>query len=96
MQVKIDSSQFKFPQPKYHFGQELVDSEGDKAIIIGMSCNTEEWSYEPWYPEMGCLGNSIKESDLERIAIDVSSNNVDSVVIELPKPDSFPPLPPVA
>jgi len=85
MQVKIDATDFKFTQPKYHFGQELVDSQGDKAIIIGMSCNSEEWSYEPWYPELGCLGNWIKETELDRIAINVSSN-----VVELPT------LPPVA
>ena len=76
MQVKIDATNFKFPQPKYHFGQELSDSQGDKAIIVGIKCNTEQWEYEPWYPELGCLGNWISEEELDRIAIDINSSPV--------------------
>lgn len=86
MQVKIDAINFKFPQPKYHFGQKLVDSQGDKAIIVGMKCNTEQWEYEPWYPELGCLGNWISEEELDKIAIDINSSPVQLSLL----PESLP------
>jgi len=68
--IEIASGQeITFTQPKYHFGQWVVDkSEDAHGIVRGMEYDEDDgWEYSLFYPELGVIGRNIREDKLTEI-----------------------------
>lgn len=70
MDIEIASSQeMTFTQPKYHFGQWVVDlNEDAHGIVRGMEFDEDDgWEYSLFYPELEVIGRNIREDKLTEI-----------------------------
>lgn len=73
--IKITQPEgYEFPQPKYHFGQTVVDNQYDIGFILGMAYKGTEWEYKIYFTELEVIGiNWIKESNLSLDIVEVES-----------------------
>lgn len=56
---------YNFPQPKYCFGQVVIDHVYDIGFITGMQYTCGEWEYQLFYTELEVLGvDWLKESNV--------------------------------
>lgn len=55
---------YTFPEPAYHFGQNLVDNEQDEGFVIAMRYMDDEWEYVLFYRKLETTGQWLPESKL--------------------------------
>jgi hypothetical protein len=61
----IQQPGYQFPQPKYSFGQTVIDENFDIGFVSGMQYTCGEWEYQIFFTELEVLGvNWVKESNL--------------------------------
>jgi len=70
----IDPEGYDFPQPKYHFGQTVIDNQFEIGFIIGMIYEGTEWEYKIYFSELEVTGRElIKESNLSLEIVEVEN-----------------------
>lgn len=74
MQVKIiQRNDYEFPQPKYCFGQVVINHTYDIGFVTGMQYTSGEWEYQIFFTELEVLGvDWIKENNLSLEVIEVN------------------------
>ena len=74
--VVIESQpEYPITQPKYHFGQWLLDvTEDAHGLVYSMAFVLDAgWEYGLYYPDLGIVGREIQEDGLQPI-VSVPSN----------------------
>lgn len=70
----IQQPDYNFPQPKYCFGQFVIDQDFDIGFVTGMQYTCGEWEYQLFFTELEVLGvNWIKESQLSLEVVEVQN-----------------------